>query len=233
MPATTERPRSKIAIADDTPNSLRQKSQVVRMAGYEPLQLKGHYHAVKELLDEVRREKVEALVCDHKLSEGNYAVFEGVEAVAALYGTTVPALLVTDYVDSDLDSIRRHRRKVPVLIRGGEFTQSAINQGLQVWREEVLNNNVPLQRRPRRAVVIIDDVIEGTKGRTLTVFVPRWREHDAIPIAEELIPEELRSSLKKGIILTANINTDAEHPEDLFFEDFRLTPHEDLQHDPA
>jgi hypothetical protein len=233
MPATMNKPKSRIAIADDIPNHLAQKSRVVQMAGYEPLQLKGKYHAVADLVDELRRQKVDGLVCDHKLDEGNYALFKGAEVVAALYDDVIPALLVTDYVESDLESIRRYRRKVPILIPTGKFTQSAVNQGLEAWMEEVIKHNVPLHRRPRRAVVMVDELIEGPKGRTVTVFVPRWREHFAISIPEELIPEEIRRDLKKGTILTANVNTDAENPEDLFFEDFRMTPEEDLQHDPA
>lgn len=233
MPATATRPRRRIAIADDNPNSLDQKSHVVQMAGYEPLLLRGRYWVVKDLLDELERENAEALVCDHKLSEGNYASFEGVEVVAALFDSTTPALLVTDYVDSDLDSIQKYRRKVPVLIRGGRFTHNAVKQGLEAWREEVIEHNIPLHRRPRRAVVMIDEIHEGTKWRTLTVFVPRWREHEAILLSEELIPERLRGSLRKGTVLTAKVNTDAEQREDLFFEDFKLTPDEDLKDEPA
>jgi hypothetical protein len=233
MPATLKHPRRRIAIADDNPDYLNRKSQVVQMAGYEPVQLSGKYHAVGELLDELQKVKAEGLVCDHKLSEGNYAPFEGAEVVAELYGSATPALLVTDYVESDLNSIRKYRRRVPVLIRGGKFTHRAVRQGLEAWEEEVIRNNIPLERRPRRAVVMIDDVAPGVKWRTLTVFVPRWREHEAIPISEELIPADLRTSLKKGTVLTANINTDAERSEDLYFEDFKLTPDEDLQHEPA
>jgi len=80
---------------------------------------------------------------------------------------------------------------------------------------------------------MIDDVADGVKWRTLKIFVPRWREHEAIPISEELIPQELRKYLKKGAVLTANINTEAERSEDLYFEDFKLTPDEDLKHEPA
>ena len=233
MSATVTPQKQKIAIADDNLSYLVQKSQIVQMAGFEPLQLRGQYHAIQDLLDEVRNGKAEALVCDHKLSEGNYANFDGVEVVAALYNSHTPALLVTDYVDSDLDSIRRYRRKVPVLIRGGSFTQSAIKKGLKDWQEEVINHNIPLHRRARRAVIMIDDIIEGPKGRTLTIFVPRWREHEAISISEDIIPQNLRKDLKKGNVLTASINTDTELREDLFFEDFRLVPDEDEKHETA
>jgi hypothetical protein len=34
-------------------------------------------------------------------------------------------------------------------------------------------------------------------------------------------------------VLTALVNTEAERIEDLYFEDFRLTPEEDLKNEPA
>jgi hypothetical protein len=98
---------------------------------------------------------------------------------------------------------------------------------------EHTEHKIPRHRRPRRAVVMIDEIHGGPGGRTLTVFVPRWREHEAITLSEELIPQPLRGSLRKGTVLTAIINTDAQRREDLYFDDFRLTPDEDLKNEPA
>ena len=93
-----------------------------------------------------------------------------------------------------------------------------------------MNEKSVYGHRLRRAVVMIDDVVPGVKWRTLIVFVPRWREHKPIFISEELIPKGMRKDLKKGTILTATINTEAERSEDLCFTNFRLTPDEDLAH---
>jgi hypothetical protein len=233
MTATMEKPKRRIAVADDNPTYLVRKSQVIEVAGFEAVPLKGKYNVIQELLDDIGRMKAEGLVCDHKLIEGNYAGFQGAEAVAALYGSKIPAILVTDYVESDVHTIRKYRRKVPVLIRGGKFVPSAIASGINAWEQEVINKDIPVQRRPRRAVIMIDDVSPWAQWRMFTVFVPRWREHEAIPLSEELFPAEFRPSLKKGSVLTANVNTEAESSEDLYFEDFKLTPDEDLSNEPA
>jgi hypothetical protein len=81
--------------------------------------------------------------------------------------------------------------------------------------------------------VVVDEVTDGPKGKQITVFVPRWNEHEALVLPEITIPEHIRPHLKKGAILIALVNTEAERSEDLFFEDFELTPDEDLDHGPA
>jgi hypothetical protein len=141
--------------------------------------------------------------------------------------------LVTDYTAPDINSIRVYRRRIPVLVPGSELRPERIAQGFQQIDQEVIEKQVPLARRPRRALVEIHELVEGPRGRLLTAFVPRWREHEAIVIPEELIPADIRANLKKGTILLASINTEAERSEDLFFEDFELTPDEDLDHEPA
>jgi hypothetical protein len=233
MAATLTQPKRRIAVADDNPNYLDQKSRVVQMAGFEPLKMQGRYRTIKELLDELKKNKADAFVCDHKLNEGNYAKFEGAEAVAALYDTRTPALLVTDYVESDLNSIRKHRKKVPVLISGGSFTQSAVNHGLKLWEEEVLEHNIPLQRRPRRTLLMVREVDSEAKGHELTVIVPRWNQHNALNLPLDFLPSGIRRKVKKGTMLTADVNTEAVRSEDLFFDGIELTPDEDLQNEPA
>jgi hypothetical protein len=226
-------PRRRVAVADDSPTYRRQKCQLVQLAGFEAVPLQATYHTVPEMISEIRRLNATALVCDHKLSEGNYAGFQGAEAVAAMYGTDIAALLVTDYLDSDLPSITRYRSKVPVLIRGNEMRPALIVRGVSAWEEEVVRHEIPPQRRPRRAVVMVDDVTTGQQCKMLTVFVPRWRERDALRVSDDLLPETIRAQVRSGLVLTASINTEAERREDLFFEDFELTPDEDLEHEPA
>lgn len=233
MPAKKTAPRRRVAVADDNLSYRKQKSQLIAIAGFDAVPLEGRYPTIQDMIAEIREKKATALLCNHKLTEGNYAGFQGVEAVASLYGTAIPGILVSDYVDTDLASITKYRRKVPVLIRGTDLKAGGIVNAISAWEQEVYDHNVPLQRRPRRAVVMVDEVSSGVRGRTLTIFVPQWREHEAIAISEELIPEQFRGSLKRGTVLTANINTDADHREDLYFEGFQLTPDEDLNHEPA
>lgn len=231
MSATLERPaRRKVAVADDNPNYRAQKSRIVEVAGFEPVQLGGPYSSVHDLLAELYKQHATALVCDHKLSEGSYAGFEGVEAVAELYGSTIPAILVTDYGDSDelRISIRRRRDRVPALIRGSEFDPENIVASIENWEQEVIRKEVPVWRRPRRAFVTIDEVANASNRWMHTVFVPRWREHEAISLPRDSIPAEMLQGLKKGSKLIASVNTEAERIDDLYFKDFERVPDEDL-----
>jgi hypothetical protein len=230
MPATLERPtKRKVAVADDNPKYRDQKSRIVAIAGFEPVPLDGQYPHVRDLLDAVKRVNATALVCDHKLSEGNYAGFEGVEAVAELYGSTTPGILVTDYGDSELrNSIRRHRDRVPSLIRGTDFEPENIVASIENWEKEVIRHEIPVWRRPRRALVTVDEVGNAKNGWMHTVFVPRWRMHEAISLPKDSIPADLLPGLKSGSKLISSVNTEAERIDELYFKDFEAVPDEDL-----
>jgi CheY-like chemotaxis protein len=227
-------PRRRVAVADDNPEYRAQKSHLVELAGFHAVQMTGHFPSVADLIVALGKSGASALVCDHKLSEGNYAGFQGVEAVAHLYGSATPALLVTDYVDSDLKhSIRKHRRRVPVLIRGSEMRPRIIQSGIEAWEKEVIYKEIPVTRRPRRTFVVLDEIANAANGEMYTVFIPRWREHEAVSLPLDSIPIAVRPGLKKGSILLASVNTEAERIDDLYFENFETTPDEDLENEPA
>ena len=44
---------------------------------------------------------------------------------------------------------------------------------LDAWKQEVIHNDTPVERRAVRTFVEIDEVREGPKGKILKVFVPR------------------------------------------------------------
>lgn len=223
----------RVAIVDDNADSRRHLARITSLAGYEPAPLENHFPQVGDLIHAIRMIGAGRALCDNRLREGNYAGFDGALAVDALYRESFPAILVTDYTTPDINSIRLYRRRIPVLVPGSELRPQSIAQGFEQIDQEVIQKQPPLSRRPRRAFVEVDELVEGPRGRLLTAFVPRWREHEAIVIPEELVPTDIRASLRKGSILIASINTEAERSEDLFFEDFELTPDEDLDHEPG
>lgn len=223
-----------VAIVDDNPDYRRNLANMTRLAGFTAAPLEERYREVSDLLRAIRAVGAGRALCDNRLREGSYAGFDGAEAVDALYRDSLPAILVTEYAASDINtSIRPHRRRIPVLVPRSELRPERIRRGFEETDQEVIHKRPPLTRRPRRAFVEVEEVVEGPRGRLLTVFVPRWREHEAIVIPEMLIPDGMRASLRKGTFLIASINTEAERSEDLFFEDFELTPDEDLDHEPA
>ena len=104
----TERLRPRVAIVDDNPSHRRMLGQKTELAGFLPVPLDRKYATVDELVQSVREADVYGVLCDHRLREGNYAGFDGAEAVAALYGLPKPAILVTDYGSVDINGpIRR------------------------------------------------------------------------------------------------------------------------------
>lgn len=223
----------RVAIIDDNPNSRRHLARITALAGFEPAALESHYAKLDDLFQAIRAIGAGRALCDNRLREGNYAGFDGAVAVDALYRQRFPAILVTDYTAPDINSIRLHRRRIPVLLPGTELLPKRILEGFEQIDQEIIQKQVPLTRRPRRALIEVEEIVDGPRGRLLTVFVPRWREHEAIVLPQEIIPEAFHTNVKQGTILIASINTEAERSEDLFFEDFELVPDEDLSHEPA
>jgi CheY-like chemotaxis protein len=223
----------RVAIVDDNPDSRRHLARVTTLAGFEPALLENHYPKPDDLFQAIRAVNAGRALCDNRLREGNYAGFDGALAVDALYQRRFPAILVTDYTAPDINTIRLHRRRIPVLVPGSELRPERITRGFEQIEQEIMHDQLPLSRRPRRALVEVDEIIQGPRGNLLTVFVPRWREHEAIVLPQEILPKFLRGSVRRGTILIASINTEAERSEDLFFEEFELVPDEDLNHESA
>ena len=226
--------RRRLAIVDDNANHRNMLGLKAKLAGFEPVPLQQTYPIVDDLLSGIRKARVYGALCDHRLREGNYAGFDGAAAVAALYDDQKPAILVTDYGKVDIDtSIRTFRRRIPVLIPTSEALPDRIIQGLEACEREVVLHEIPISRRPRRALVMIDEVVQSPNGGQVIAFVPQWRANEAVSFPELIIPDALRAELKKDRILIAWVNTDAELNEDLFFENFELPPDETLPHEPA
>jgi CheY-like chemotaxis protein len=235
MPTVKSKKTSRrLAIVDDNPSHRTLLGLKATLAGFEPVPLQQTYPNIDDLLRGIRKAQVYGALCDHRLREGNFAGFDGAEAVAALYDKQKPAILVTDYGRVDIEtSIRTFRRRIPVLISTSEALPERIIRGLEACEREVVQNEIPISRRPRRALVMIDEVVQSPNGGQVIAFVPQWRANEAVSFPELIVPIRLRAQLKKDRFLIAWVNTDAELNEDLFFENFEQPPDETLPHEPA
>jgi hypothetical protein len=74
----------------------------------------------------------------------------------------------------------------------------------------------------------IDELASANNGWMHTVFVPRWRPHEAISLPSDSIPADLLPGLKSGSKLIASVNTEAERIDDLYFKDIEAVTDEDL-----
>jgi hypothetical protein len=141
-----------------------------------------------------------------------------------LFNLGVPAVLVTQFTEMDAgDSIRRWRRYVPVLLERDAVEPDDIVRGFERCLAELRGESLP-DRRPRRALLRVEDVMEDASGTVVDAVVPQWNPRKAIRFPATLLPPELRTSLTKGARFLAMVNTGAERSEDLFFYDFEMAP---------
>jgi hypothetical protein len=218
----------KIAIVDDEAELAEATGWDVEEAGYEPfLVVKGHFTNVNDLAS-VILEKTQCAICDNRLTNSGLANFSGAELVATLYDQKFPSLLISQFVEIDTSfSIRKWRRKIPVLLSRDKANASSISQGLEACQQE-LGGHLPISRKPSRTIVRIANVDQASNEPVVDAFVIGWNPHKAVRFPASLIPETIRSdALKKGVRLFAHVNIGADNADDLYFDKFELAPEPD------
>jgi hypothetical protein len=85
----------------------------------------------------------------------------------------------------------------------------------------------------RRAIVLIEQVLDSGSGREIVVSIPQWNSRELVHFPETDFPPELRPHLIANRALIARVNIDVESPEELRMTDIELTPDEDLESEPA
>ncbi|MDF5713897.1 MAG: hypothetical protein PUP93_08380 [Rhizonema sp. NSF051] len=220
-------PKKKIAIVDDDRGLAEVTAWDLEDAGYEPfLLVQGNYTNVNELASRII-ENTQGAVCDHRLSNSGLANFYGAELVAALYDRKLPSLLITQYTEMDISlSIRKWRRKIPVLLSREQADASSIAKGIEDSKLE-LCGNVPSTRKSHRTIVRISNIDEESHERVVDAFIPGWNPHKAVRFPASLVPEQLWDALNPNARLFARVNIGAETSDDLYFEQFELAPEPD------
>lgn len=216
-----------VGIVDDNPQHRQALIRKAKLAGFAAVSFESKFAKVADLVSAVRKEKVYGVLCDHRLQEGNFANFFGAQAVAELYKADIPAVLVTDYSAVDLDrTIRPYRRWIPLVMPTGTVDPDGIEAALERCDLEVRQHKVPITRRPRRAIVLVEEVRESPTGKQVVAFVPQWNPNEAVSFPLELIPEDLHSLVEPNATLLAAVNIDAESGDDLYFDEFERPPEE-------
>jgi CheY-like chemotaxis protein len=184
-----------------------------------------HFYKPEDLAKEIESQADVAL-CDHRLRPGGLADFDGAELAATLFERSIPAVLITQYyMDSDV-SIRRWRRKVPVLMKRADVDPMKVKEGLLRCEAEI-GGLPPKDRKPYEALVHVDEVRNESGEKVIDVMVTNWDPHQAVRLPMSLVPQNLHADLSSGMWLLAKVNVGAERPEDLYFEDIRLAPDPD------
>lgn len=219
--AVADLPIRRVAIVDDNLHDARVMRELVLDAGFEPVVLDSPFGDIHDLLRNVG-ERADAAICDHRLR--GLAHFSGAQAVASLVAQNVPALLVTQYVDTDADvSIRRWRYGVPVLLDRGDADPDRLRQGLDDCAREIQGFYAP-GRRPRRTLIQIDETANESGEPVVDTRVLSWNPHRAVRFPLSLVPADLRRLVVPGAFLIAMVNIGAERAQDLYFKDFERAP---------
>jgi CheY-like chemotaxis protein len=215
---------SRVAVVDDDPSQADVMSELIRDAGYEPIIVVGpRFEHVEDLVGKVR-ESADAAICDHRLRTRGFALFDGAEAVAALIKVSVPSLLVTQYIEIDADvSIRRWRRRIPVLLSRDDADLDRIVQGLNECVRELRGEHLAF-RRPWRTLIQVDEIDQESGEQVIDAHIPSWNPHQAVRFPAALVPPELQANLAAGVCLFAMVNIGAERAADLYFFDFEPAP---------
>lgn len=203
----------KPAIVDDNEDMRETLRDELEYAEIEAKPLAGPFSTLDDLVSTVVG-RANAAVCDHHLTR-NYASCDGAEAVASLYESKLPAVLVTAYSKADVHEIRRFRRGIPILLTPDEANPDSLVKGFEVCRREFDGEFVP-SRRPWQTMVQIEDV----DGDTVYAILPGWNSNEVVKFSKTMINSELHEHVVAGERFFAQVNKGAEDQAELFFEDF-------------
>lgn len=222
-------PRMRVAIIDDDENAADSLSVLVEDAGLEAIVIPGRFADVAAAAFQIA-EKANAALCDHRLSPRGYAQFNGANLVADLYDKRFPAVLVTQFLGIDQDvSIRKWRRKIPVLLGRDDADSQKIAEALDVCRKELAGQPAPNRKAWRSLIRVVAKDKEGGQD-VLDAIIPAWQPKEAVRFPMDIIPSQLRSLFPNGthmdlsIRLFAKVNIGAENARDLFLFDFERAP---------
>ena len=216
----------KIAIVDDEQDLAKVTGWDVEEAGFESFIVDEFFREVDVLASHIEKNAQGAL-CDHRLANYGRTNFSGATLVAELYDRKIPSILITQYTAIDANvSIRKSRRKIPVLLSRDEANAATIKKGIEDCVLE-LDGTVPITRIPHRTLLNITHITNESNEKVIDVIVPSWNPHKAVRLPASLIPQELHSELVVDRWLFADVNTGAEKSDDLYFERFELTPEPD------
>lgn len=204
----------RVAIVDDKPDVRTSFSYPVQDLDLTPVLQTAMRPTIKESVQHLGS-VAEAALCDFQLRVSNYATFDGAELVAALYQSTMPAVLCTRFEKSDIDKIRKYRRSIPCLLNPHELDEDSLLRGFEVCVKEFKEEFTP-ERRSWRTLVRVQSV----ELHHLHLFVPGWSSREGLRLLRSDIPEPLASRLVQGLRCHAKVNLGATRQEDLYFTEW-------------
>ncbi|MGY3091292.1 CheY-like chemotaxis protein [Hymenobacter sp. UYAg731] len=218
----------KIIIVDDEETGAEISLSAVDDLGIDTrLITTGKYQKVDQLLAEVMKDHVNiGVLCDHKLMPGALASFYGSELVAALYKQNVPAILVTQYTEYEMDtSIREFRRWMPALITRKKLSEENVKKAFGFCADE-LSGAIPASRLPHRTLIEIISSKKDDEADVAEAMIRGWNPDERVGFPMALIPEAIKNNVLQTLkskcraFVFAEVNIGASRSSELYFDSF-------------
>ena len=205
-----------VAIVDDDADLAERMATDVEDAGYDvsmvPLT---NGQSIDTVIASIVNAGSDAAICDHRLQHRVNVAFDGALLVASLYDRHIPGVLITRFFDQDFDvSIRRERRRIPVLLHRDTADPDQINQAVNSAASEV-RTGLPPWRVPYRTVIRVEDV-RTEDVRVVDAIIPGWNPDNIVRFPADILPQELQARLRIGLRFFAQVNIGATRTEDIF-----------------
>lgn len=201
-----------IAVIDDQPTARESMSDIVKDANLNPFLVENRLESVNEII-KLYPDHAQGLILDYNLGVSNYAPFNGALAVSELYQKRIPALLVTNYSESEVDHFRVYRKNIPVIYNSGDFNPENIEEGIKIFIDEI-NDRYSLKRKPYRTLFRVVD-LDPTKEFAF-VIIPSWDPLKNVRVPYEVFGE-LKFKLETDQRYFAEINIGAKSHDELYF----------------
>ncbi len=211
-----------VSIVDDDPEARGAYALPLEDLEIEPIPQEGPLPPFEEFWLAIRG-RSDAVLCDHHLKKGNYADFNGAEAVAAWYDMGFPAVLCTKWENAQIDEIRPYRARIPALIQPDQLASDpeVLIRALEECILEMSGEHTPA-RRPWQAQVYVVDVETEGAAPFFYVELPGWPIDEVIRLRKQDIPPEIRERLVPEFRCHATVNLGADASDQVYFDSWRL-----------
>jgi|JI9StandDraft_1071089.scaffolds.fasta_scaffold166571_2 hypothetical protein len=215
---------SRIAVFEDHEEQRDRYADAVRAMGMEPFRVDTP-PPLSEIAAFLHDNRITGVISDHRLKEKHYSPYLGAELLETCYGLRIGAVLLTSYTHRDANTtLRLYRRWLPCVFDPDKLSNPAleIKAALERADAEARKGLVPAQREPFRAVMTVTRTELQGNLQMVKVLIGQWRPNTEVAFPFEMIPVEMRHHVKPNHLLIAQVNLDAENPDDLYFEKFEL-----------
>lgn len=222
---TTTLSNRRIAIFEDDQRNRDRLSGLVSLCGSVAVPVTSPAPKLSDFKRYFIQQRIDLVVCDHHLSQrGDYAPYQGAQAVAESYRQGIGGILVTAYERDDAElSLRRYRRLIPALIRSPEeLTRSKLQSALLQAEQEVCKQFLVRERVPHRTIMTVQRIAPSGTSKIVKVIMSQWSSEQEIGFPLDLVPSNFWPAVKPGRLLIAQVNIEAARSEDLFFDKFEL-----------